>query len=330
MRGPAYHSVVKPFVDRLQVENFFCVKKVDVALTRLHAFIGPNDSGKSTLLRSLVFMGSRTAGSAYPQAPTWASLPDAMVTAHMGDERWLQVSDQVGNRSSAGGHLGLAQLVRLEPDALRQPCRLIPHNQRISFENERGVGLAGVLDAMLSRHPEQFLALRARFTELFTGIERVEIQNTSDHKKVIGVTLDGGRQVGPEGMSEGMLYWLAFKALQYATKPGILLIEEPENGLHPARIREVAALLRELSAETQVLVATHSPLVINELQPEEVTIITRTAEDGTIATPMTMTKNFEQRRQIYALGELWLSYADGVLESELVGGDDAKDTKAAG
>ena len=172
--------------------------------------------------------------------------------------------------------------------------------------------------------------MRARFLELFAGVERVEMQNDRFQRKVIGLTLQDGQQVGPDQMSEGMLYWLAFKAVQYGSKPSILLIEEPENGLHPARIREIMSLLREISAETQVLVATHSPLVVNEMKPEEVTIITRNARDGTRAKPMTETKNFEQRRQVYALGELWLSYADGVLESELVGPDDAEDAKAAG
>lgn len=46
--------------------------------------------------------------------------------------------------------------------------------------------------------------------------------------------------------------------------------------------------------------------------------ITRTPERGTIATPLPRTKNFEQRSKVYALGELWLNYADGELESELV------------
>ena len=68
-----------------------------------------------------------------------------------------------------------------------------------------------------------------------------------------------------------------------------------------------------------MIIATHHPLVINELQPDEVTLITRTSERGTIATPLWKTKNFEQRSKVYALGELWLNYADGDFESDLVG-----------
>jgi hypothetical protein len=70
--------------------------------------------------------------------------------------------------------------------------------------------------------------------------------------------------------------------------------------------------------------ATHSPLVINELKPDEVTVVTRpSVEDGTRLTPIRETHNFEKRSSIYALGELWLSYADGELETPLIKGPDA-------
>ena len=40
------------FIERLTVKNYGCVKDVSIELTPFHAFIGPNDSGKSTLLRA--------------------------------------------------------------------------------------------------------------------------------------------------------------------------------------------------------------------------------------------------------------------------------------
>jgi hypothetical protein len=58
--------------------------------------------------------------------------------------------------------------------------------------------------------------------------------------------------------------------------------------------------------------------VINELKPEEVTILTRDEETGTRATRMDRTKHFQQRQKVYALGELWLSFADGETEEALV------------
>lgn len=107
-----------------------------------------------------------------------------------------------------------------------------------------------------------------------------------------------------------MLYFLAILALPYLSPVSLLLVEEPENGLHPARVAEVVRLLRAMveTTGTQVIIATHSPLVINELRPEEVTVVTRPSlEQGSQCTPIRETHNFAQRNGVYALGELWLA-----------------------
>lgn len=83
--------------------------------------------------------------------------------------------------------------------------------------------------------------------------------------------MDGG-SVGADRLSEGMLYWLAFAALPYLHPTPLILIEEPENGLHPSRIGDVMRVLREVAKTSQIILATHHPLVINELQADEVTI----------------------------------------------------------
>ena len=43
----------KPFVDTVRIQNFGCARDVTLELTRLHALIGPNDSGKSTVLAAM-------------------------------------------------------------------------------------------------------------------------------------------------------------------------------------------------------------------------------------------------------------------------------------
>jgi predicted ATPase len=91
----------------------------------------------------------------------------------------------------------------------------------------------------------------------------------------------------------------------------LVLIEHPENYLYPGAIAPMVDRLRGLSDRAQVLVTTHSPLVLNEMHPEQVTIVRRdSGAVGTAFKPITQTKNFEDRARVYALGELWLSYLD--------------------
>jgi predicted ATPase len=325
----------RPHVRQMRVVNFGCVKDVTVDLTPLHAFVGPNDSGKSTLLRAL-----RAA------VEGWEPTPHSHVTSTVGDlsitqlgrrgefhDAWARYENRQRSRTPASAETTLrsamsgVRMLRLDPDEMRLPSPLIPKAQPIRF-SERGRGLPGVYDALLSRRRKAFDAIGARFRDLFPTVQELELSNTSANEKVLSIRLTDGTEASADAMSEGMLYWLAFAAIPHLAEAAICLIEEPENGLHPARVSEVVRVLRAASQHTQILLATHSPLVINELEPDEVTIITRTPERGTIATPMTQTRNFAKRSKAYALGELWLSYADGDLEEKLVG-DGSGDAPAA-
>jgi predicted ATPase len=129
--------------------------------------------------------------------------------------------------------------------------------------------------------------------------------------------LTNGTRVPAEQMSEGLLYFLAYAALPYIAPTSILLVEEPENGLHPSRIRDVMNILKEISKTTQVLIATHSPLVVNELDGDEVTVVTRDSERGTQVRRLNATADYAVRSKAYLPGELWLNYANGVDEDGL-------------
>jgi predicted ATPase len=148
-------------------------------------------------------------------------------------------------------------------------------------------------------------------------VKTLSLKNPSSNTKALGIQLKDGSFAAADFMSEGMLYFLAYVALQHVEPTPLILIEEPENGLHPARISEVMRVLRELSKTSQVIIATHSPLVINELEPEEVTVLTRDPEKGTQVHPLKDTPNFAQRSEVYSLGELWVSYSDGDQEKPL-------------
>ena len=234
-----------------------------------------------------------------------------------GGPHWRNLADPLWGRA----------VLRLDPDELRKDVNLLPSGAALWFQNEKGLGLAGLYDALLGRDRNAFIAIETRFRSLFPTAAGLRLDNSSNATKALGLTLVGGKKVSAAEMSEGMLYWLAFAIIEHLAPQSMLFIEEPENGLHPARIAEVMRVLHEVSQRTQIILATHSPLVINELRPEEVTIVTRTAEDGTRCKPMIETKHFETRKQVYALGELWLSFADGDEERDLVTGGEV-DSKA--
>jgi predicted ATPase len=340
------------FVETVRIENFGCVRDARLELTRLHALIGPNDSGKSTVLGALRTIGElirlgqhRVAQDPRGVAGTkitmgWgtgavACLRDGNANAWLIDPfanrppspfaspDWRASPLNEGFATPARG----ATLVRWDPDAIRRPCELIPEGHSF-IVGEKGEGLPAIYEAILSRDRTAFDEIEAGVRRHFPTVKAIWLPTSSDSKKALGVTLNDGTRVHADVMSEGLLYWLAFAVLPHVNPTAILLIEEPENGLHPSRIAEVMKVLRAVSSRMQVILATHSPLVINELEPEEVTILTRDEKTGTRATRMDQTTHFQQRQQVYALGELWLSFADGASETALV--PDAGASKSPG
>jgi predicted ATPase len=337
----------RPYVERLRIQNYGCIQDATLALTPLHALIGPNDSGKSTVLTALRTITTLAAGP-IGNADDSGKLATALYTntklaieATVRGQAWRvtnasatgYVNEAIVPGAASGRHiangpvtlgeaplkraLAGSTLFRLEPDSLRMPTHLIAEGQPLRFSNALGLGLPAIYDAIITRDLPAYIAISERLAALFPTVKGLSPRNISQDTKALGVQLLDGTFVGADFMSEGMLYFLAYAALPYLQPTAMILIEEPENGLHPARIREVMQVLREVSNTTQVVLATHSPLVVNELKPEEVTVLTRDASQGTRATRINDTPNFGERSKVYALGELWVSYADGQFEAPL-------------
>lgn len=356
-------------IQRFTAKNYGCLRDVTVELTPLHAFVGPNDSGKSTLLRGVRTVVQLAGRTFQTEGGAWQPFDPGIFPAQVSELclglRWRHLSYDVfgdmgldpptlrevvamAGKEPVDWHrpwpptdvLGAiynntrasfdpavrdqlrrgARLLRLDPDALREPSSLIARSDRVRLHDEHGRGLAGVYDVILNQHLEGYVAIREEVRRLFPSIKTFGLENVSDSEKEIRVQLISGEWIPAKFMSEGLLYYLAFAAIKYLDPACVLLIEEPENGLHPARIADVIAILREISKNTQVLLATHSPLVINEMSPEEVTVVTRNPDEGTKVTLMKDTANFKKRSSVYALGELWLSFADGIEEAPLLHG----------
>ena len=107
-------------------------------------------------------------------------------------------------------------------------------------------------------------------------------------------------------LSDGTLRYLRLLAILCHTEPPPLIcIEEPETGLHPDVLPDLAALLVEASGRTQLVVTTHSDVLVSALSetPEAILVCER-GEDGTTLRRLDRTQLAEWLER-YRLGDLW-------------------------
>lgn len=105
-------------------------------------------------------------------------------------------------------------------------------------------------------------------------------------------------------LSDGTLRFICLATLLLQPKlPEIILLDEPELGLHPYAITMLAELLRSASKRTQVIVSTQSVTLVDQFMPDDVIIVDR--EDGQSTFNRPSTEEIASWIDEYSLGELW-------------------------
>ena len=107
-------------------------------------------------------------------------------------------------------------------------------------------------------------------------------------------------------LSDGSLRFIALAALllQPATlRPSTILLDEPEIGLHPYAITLLSSLIEQASAETQVILATQSSLLLDHFAPEDVLVADRV--EGRTEFSRLDPERLEGWLDDYSLGQLW-------------------------
>ena len=108
-------------------------------------------------------------------------------------------------------------------------------------------------------------------------------------------------------LSDGSLRFLALATLLIQPahlRPSVILLDEPELGLHPRAITMLCSLIKSVSAETQVVLATQSPFVVDHFEPEDVLAVERV--NGASVFQRLSADRLGAWLEEYSLGDLWI------------------------
>lgn len=118
-----------------------------------------------------------------------------------------------------------------------------------------------------------------------------------------------------DDLSDGTIMSMALFMCLLEPKHRVVMVEEPENSLHPWALKRFLDRCREVSSERQIMITTHSPLVVSAAQPDELFLIERPKGETQITPASQRFPNLSEviRKSAMELGEFWLSGGIGAV-----------------
>jgi predicted ATPase len=117
---------------------------------------------------------------------------------------------------------------------------------------------------------------------------------------------DSDKYFGASALSDGTLRFIALATLflqPAGLRPSVILVDEPELGLHPLALTMLASLVKQAAVETEVIVSTQSALLLDHFQPEDVVVADRI--DGQTQLTRLEPEPLVSWLEDYSLGQLW-------------------------
>lgn len=120
---------------------------------------------------------------------------------------------------------------------------------------------------------------------------------------------------GPHQLSDGSLRFIALATLLLQpakTAPRIIVIDEPELGLHPVALSELAGMVKKAARHSQVILSTQSPQLIDEFPAKEIRVVEMDPDSGSSRVRALSEEKLAEWLKEYSPSELW--------EKNLIGG----------
>ncbi|MFK7905923.1 MAG: AAA family ATPase [Chitinophagales bacterium] len=164
------------------------------------------------------------------------------------------------------------RFLQLNPEDLRKPT-----NKRNGEDviTSSGKNLAGALHRIKQEDSYTLIEVSRKLQQFLPHFTEVHVVDDKENKQFLIKLKDNNqKEYSSRVLSEGTLRILALCILEYDDKhTGLLCFEEPENGIHPFRMKSMVQLLKDLSIDfceideplRQIIVNTHSPAVIGNL-----------------------------------------------------------------
>lgn len=208
------------------------------------------------------------------------------------------------------------RVFRLTPEMTRKEGVPTP-NAELSF---RGENLPALVDWLQDAHQNRWRSIMNTMKDVMPSLKSITVDySPSKTLQLFFHEEKSGRPWIADDVSDGTIQTLAMLVAIFDPRGSLLLIEEPENSIHPWIIRMLIERLRELSEHRTVFLTSHSRTLIDLLNPSELFIASR----SNLETSIYPIAHFDERvQEEWELGKYKLSEAldSGLIPAAVPGG----------
>jgi predicted ATPase len=182
----------------------------------------------------------------------------------------------------------------------REPQKADMRNDRL----EEDFSNLGLFLNRLRRVPKAKNMMLEALGDLYEGFDDFDVSIEGGAVQVFFT--EGDFTIPATRLSDGTLRYLCLLAILCdPTPPPLICIEEPELGLHPDIIPKLADLLNAASERTQLIVTTHSDILVDAMTEQPDAVLVCEKHNGKTSVRRLESEKLERWLKDYRLGELW-------------------------
>jgi predicted ATPase len=287
----------------VQFKHFKALRAANLRLEPFNLVVGPNGSGKTSLIQALLKLRTLARQPAAADGPELApaneggaapdhvrsnlpeiifrfSPPNDDLAVHLSGQtehnvdilhvRRPATKDGRARWDTLRTRLGGIRAFLFDHYAMAEPVAL---TERLELATN-GRNLAAVLVELRERQPQLFARLEAEFRRALPDFAGIEPQPAGEGRVTLALRLiEENALITAENISQGALYTLAILTLSFSPLPPTMLcLEETDRGVHPRLLREIRDALYRLSypvsfgearEAVQIVATTHSPFLLD-------------------------------------------------------------------
>ena len=321
-------------IENLSIRNFKVLREVDLKLRPLTVIVGPNASGKSSILQAIWLLREslRKGADRALQGP-WDL--ETVYSANSKGPSFIHCQTKIGGVSGSVRLSLRGEKVAVSGDRVRWDVSLLnlevgklsapsyPKKASLRLPSD-GEGLSAILAGIHLGNLSLFERIVERLRSVIPNVVDIRLRIVPVSRQLAGyeIVFDtlNAKEIAAHGISSGTLLTLGIlTAISSYDAPHIVLIDDIERGLHPKALQELIQQLRALleqMPDLQIIATSHSPYLVDFLGANEVILTVLDEQGYTAARLLSEHPDYERWKDLMAPGEFWSSVGEDWITKE--------------